>query len=116
MEVAVTPSKAGQAFVAKGVSALGQCPRALAPLMVAVALVTATVAVRRIEINTPFRLPSPLAIIDPSTDPTMTVVSTMLERGDLWGATARAGSSYRSGVGVRQNRRPRLGRAAHRDG
>jgi hypothetical protein len=95
MEVVVTPSKAGQAFVAKGVSALGQCPRALAPLMVAVALVTATVAIRRIEINTPFRLHSPLAIIDPSTDPSMTVVSTMLERGDLWGATARAGSSYR---------------------
>ncbi len=92
----MTPSKAGQAFVAKGVSALGARPlpsEVLTPL--GTGPVTATVAIRRIEINTPFRLPSPLAIIDPSTDPSMTVVSTMLERGDLWGATARAGSSYR---------------------
>jgi HEAT repeat protein len=95
MEVAVTPSKAGQAFAARGVSALGQCRRALALLALAVALVAATVSIRWIKITTSFRLPSPLAITDPSTDPSMTVISTMVERGDLWGATARVGSSYR---------------------
>ena len=91
----MTPSKAGQAFVARSVSALGQCPRALALLAVAVALLAATVSIRRIKINTLFRFPSPLAITDPSTDPSMTVISSMVERGDLWGATARVGSSYR---------------------
>ena len=91
----MTPSKAGQAFVARSVSALGQCPKALALLAVVVALVMATVSIRRINIDTSFRLPSPLAITDPSTDPSMTVISTMVERGDLWGATARVGSSYR---------------------
>src|SRR6266851_4876423 len=95
MEVAVTPSKAGQAFAARGVSALGQCPRALALLALAVALVAATVSIRWIKITTSFRLPSPLAITDPSTDPSMAVISTMVERGDLWGATAKVGSSYR---------------------
>jgi hypothetical protein len=29
------------------------------------------------------------------TDSSMTVISTMVQRGDLWGATARVGSSYR---------------------
>jgi hypothetical protein len=29
------------------------------------------------------------------TDPSMTMISTMVERGDLWGASARAESSYR---------------------
>jgi HEAT repeat protein len=94
MEVAVTPSKAGQALVARGVSALRRrCPGTVALLVVAAALIVATVAIRRLD--TSFHLLSALTITDPSSDPSMTVISAMVERGDLWGATARVGSSYR---------------------
>ena len=94
MEVAVTPSKAGQALVARGVSALRRrCPGTAALLVVAAALIVATVAIRRLD--TSFHLLSALTITDPSSDPSMTVISAMVERGDLWGATARVGSSYR---------------------
>jgi len=89
----VTPSKAGQALVARGASALRQCPGTLALLAVAVALIAATAGIRRLD--TSLRLPSALTITDLSSDPSMTVISTMVERGDLWGATARVGSSYR---------------------
>jgi HEAT repeat protein len=51
------------------------------------------VAIRGLE--TSFHLLSALTITDPSSDPSMTVISAMVERGDLWGATARVGSSYR---------------------
>ncbi|HEV7988842.1 MAG TPA: hypothetical protein VGP23_10180, partial [Candidatus Binataceae bacterium] len=54
------------------------------------ALIVATAGIRRLD--TSLRLPS---ITDISSDPSMTVISTMVERGDLWGATARVGSSYR---------------------
>lgn len=90
MEVAVTPSKAGQALVARGVSALRQCSGTRVLVAVAVALIVATAGIRRLD--TSLRLPS---ITDISSDPSMTVISTMVERGDLWGATARVGSSYR---------------------
>jgi HEAT repeat protein len=90
MEVAVTPSKAGQALVARGVSALRQYSGTRVLVAVAVALIVATAGIRRLD--TSLRLPS---ITDISSDPSMTVISTMVERGDLWGATARVGSSYR---------------------
>jgi HEAT repeat protein len=89
MEVAVTPSKAGQAFLARGVSALRQYSGTRVLVAVAVALIVATAGIRRLD--TSLRLPS---ITDPSSDPSMTVISAMVERGDLWGATARVGSSY----------------------
>ena len=90
----MTPSKAGQALVARGVSALRRrCPGTAALLVVAAALIVATVAIRRLD--TSFHLLSALTITDLSSDPSMTVISAMVERGDLWGATARAGSSYR---------------------
>lgn len=86
----MTPSKAGQAFLARGVSALRQCSGTRVLVAVAVALIVATAGIRRLD--TSLRLPS---ITDISSDPSMTVISTMVERGDLWGATARVGSSYR---------------------
>ncbi len=89
----MTPSKAGQALVARGASALRQCPETRILVWVAVALIVATAGIRRLD--TLFRPPSALTIIDPSSDPSMTVISAMVERGDLWGATARVGSSYR---------------------
>jgi len=91
MEVAVTPSKAGQALVARGVSALRRrCPGTVAVLAVAAALTVAAVGIRRL--HTSFLL---CFLTDPSSDPSMTVIGAMVERGDLWGATARVGSSYR---------------------
>jgi HEAT repeat protein len=56
-----------------------------------VVFVTAAFAMLRVNTTTHFPYASALTI----TDPSMTVISTMLERGDLWGATARVGSSYR---------------------
>jgi hypothetical protein len=64
VEVAVTPSKAGREFIARGASVLRQCPERLTLLAVAVALIAATVAVHRI--NTSVRFPSALAFTDPS--------------------------------------------------
>src|SRR4029077_14054706 len=46
----------------------------------------------RVNTTTRFLYTSALTI----TDPPMAVISAMVERGDLWGATARIGSSYRS--------------------
>src|ERR1700752_1813749 len=92
MEGAVTPRKAGQALVARGVSALRQrCPGKAAALAVAAALIVAAAGLRWID--TSFHLPT--ALSDLSSDPSMTAISAMVERGDLWGATARVGSSYR---------------------
>ncbi len=50
-----------------------------------------TLALLRVNSTTRSSYSSALAISDPS----MTVISTMVERGDFWGATARLGSSYR---------------------
>jgi HEAT repeat protein len=46
-----------------------------------------------LRVNTTARFPYPSSLI--ITDSSMTVISTMVERGDLWGATAKVGSSYR---------------------
>lgn len=92
MEVTVTPSEAGQALVTRSVSALRQrCPGMVAALVLVAALTVAAVGLRRIDMS--FRLPS--ALTNLSSDPSMIVISSMIDRGDLWGATARVGSSYR---------------------
>jgi HEAT repeat protein len=90
----VTPSKAGQALVARGVSALRRrCLGTVAVLAVAVALIVAAAGIGRLDTSS--LLHSALTITDPSSDPSMRVISAMVERGDLWGASARIGSSYR---------------------
>ena len=84
------PSKAGREYIASGVSALRQSPGPLALIAGVAALVAAMLAAFRV--NTTTRFPYPSLII---ADSSMTVISTMVERGDLWGATAKVGSSYR---------------------
>jgi HEAT repeats len=86
----VTPSKAGRGFITRAASALMRGPGRLAVVAGVVVFVTAAFALLWVN-TTHFLYASPLTI----TDPSMTVISTMLERGDLWGATARVGSSYR---------------------
>ena len=46
-------------------------------------------------INRTGRFLSAFTVTDPSSDPSMTAINAMIERGDLWGASARIGSSYR---------------------
>lgn len=84
------PSKAGREYIASGVSALRQSPGPLALIAGVAVLVAAMLAAFRV--NTTTRFPYPSLII---ADSSMTVISTMVERGDLWGATAKVGSSYR---------------------
>jgi HEAT repeat protein len=71
--------------------------RRSAPLgaLAVVALVAAILTLRLINRGTQFPYASALPFTDPSTDPSMTVIRSMVERGDLWGASARVGSSYR---------------------
>ena len=57
----------------------------------AAALLTFAAAIAISEIPRPYQYSSALTF----TDPSMTMISTMVERGDLWGASARAESSYR---------------------
>jgi HEAT repeat protein len=75
----------------RSVSALGQSPVPFALIAGVVVLVAAAFASFRISTTPRFPFPSPLII----TDPSMSAISTMVERGDLWGATAKVGSSYR---------------------
>jgi HEAT repeat protein len=90
----VTPSTAGRRFMARAVTVLMWRPAPLGALAVA-ALVAATLTLRLINRASHFPYASALSITDPSTDPSMTVIGSMVERGDLWGASARVGSSYR---------------------
>jgi HEAT repeat protein len=64
--------------------------RRLAVLSGVVVLATTNFALLRAN-STHLPHAFPLAI----TDPSMSVISTMVERGDLWGASARVGSLYR---------------------
>jgi HEAT repeat protein len=87
----VIPSKAGREFIGRSVSALRQNPGPLSLIAVVAVLVAAMLAALRVNTTARFPYPSSLII----TDSSMTVISTMVERGDLWGATAKVGSSYR---------------------
>jgi HEAT repeat protein len=87
----VIPSKAGREFIARGVSALGHSPGRLALTAGLIALLGVTLVAFRV--NTTARLPYPSSLI--ITDSSMAVISIMVERGDLSGATAKVGSSYR---------------------
>lgn len=85
------PSKAGRDFIARGASVLTHGRGLVAVLGAAFALVVAAVSLLRVNPTTRFPFASALSI----TDPSMTVIGTMVERGDLWGASAEVGSSYR---------------------
>ena len=85
------PSKAGREFIARGVSALGHSPGRLALTAGLIALLAAILVAFRV--NPTARLPYPSSLI--ITDSSMAVISIMVERGDLSGATAKVGSSYR---------------------
>jgi HEAT repeat protein len=87
----VIPSKAGRDFIGRGVSTLRQSPGPLSLIAGLVVMVAAMLVAFRV--NTTARFPYPYSPI--ITDSSMTVISTMVERGDLWGATAKVGSSYR---------------------
>jgi HEAT repeat protein len=63
----------------------------LAVLGGVLALVATVVALLRVNPTTRFPFTSALT----TTDPSMSLISAMVERGDLWGAAARVGSSYR---------------------
>ncbi len=90
-EGAVIRSKAGRKFLARGASVLTQGPGLLALLAVAFVIVAAAVSLLRVDPATRFPFTSALSV----TDPSMIVISSMVERGDLWGASAKVGSSYR---------------------
>jgi HEAT repeat protein len=88
----MTPGRADRAFITKGASALRERSGTLALTAVAVLLVAAATLHL---INRTGRFLSAFPVIDPSSDPSMTAINAMIERGDLWGASARIGSSYR---------------------
>jgi len=90
-EGAVIRSKAGRGFAARALSALMRRPGPVGALAGVAVIVAASLTLLRINTNRHFSYASALAI----TDPSMTVISSMVERGDLWGASARVGSSYR---------------------
>jgi hypothetical protein len=87
----VIPGKVGREFLARTARVLTQGPGLLTVLAAAFALVAAAVLLLRANPTTQFPFTSALTI----TDPSMTMIGAMVERGDLWGATARVGSSYR---------------------
>lgn len=89
----MTPGKADRAFTIRMASALRQYSGPLAVLSIVAALVVATWA--GLRNNTSIRSPAALNISDLTSDPSMSAISAMVERGDLWGASARVGSSYR---------------------
>jgi HEAT repeat protein len=94
----VTPGKADQAFVEGSPSALNQHSGPRAAAVVAALLVAVTIAVTaayRINRTGLLSQSSFRTLTDISSDPSMSVISAMVERGDLWGASARIGSSYR---------------------
>jgi HEAT repeat-containing taxis protein len=66
-------------------------PRRL--LLLAGVLLAGMAALALLRVNSNPRFPYPFA--PTVTDPSMTVIGIMVERGDLWGATAMVGSSYR---------------------
>ena len=88
----MTPSEAGQKFVAGAVRALMRTPAPLGALAV-VALVAAALTLRSTDKEGSSSYPAALTIS--SNDPSMTVISSRVERGDLLGAGALVGSSYR---------------------
>lgn len=85
------PRKAGREFIARGASVLTQGRGLLAVLGAAFALVVAAFTLLRVNPAVRFSFASALII----TDPSMTVIRSMMERGDLWGASAEVESSYR---------------------
>jgi HEAT repeat protein len=89
MEAAVTPIKAGRKFVAGAARALVHRPLVLLTGVILAGLATLSL----LRFNSTPRFPYPLALT--VTDPSMTMIGTMVERDDLWGATAMVGSSYR---------------------
>jgi HEAT repeat protein len=94
----VTPIEAGRQLIARAAKVLMRRPARLLALTV-VALVAASLTLRLMGRVGRFPYSSAVTITDPSTnpsnDPSMTIISSMVERGDLWGASARVGSSYR---------------------
>lgn len=86
----MTPSKVGQGFTARAARALMRYPNGLL-LLAGVVVVGAVALAFRAKTTTRFPYASVLTV----TDPSMIAIGTMVERGDLWGATARVGSSYR---------------------
>jgi len=80
-----------RALVARAVGAVWG-PRRRAPLaIVAAGFLLFVAALAASKIPRPYQYSSALTFSDPA----MTMISTMVERGDLWGASARAESSYR---------------------
>jgi HEAT repeat protein len=87
----VIPSRTGRGFIARMARAVTQGPQLLAVLTGALALLAAVVSILRARPAIGFPFAPALTI----TDPSMIVISSMVERGDLSGASARVGSSYR---------------------
>jgi HEAT repeat protein len=87
----VIPGKAGPNFVARAASALMRGPGPVRGLATVVAIVAAALTLLLFNKNSHLQYASALNI----TDPSMALISSMVERGDLWGASAKVGSSYR---------------------
>ncbi|HVB78643.1 MAG TPA: HEAT repeat domain-containing protein [Candidatus Binataceae bacterium] len=87
----MTPNRAVRKLISRAAKALTDRPEWLALLAGAVVAGVLTLALLRVNTTTRSSYISALAISDPS----MTAISTMLERGDLWGASTRVESSYR---------------------
>jgi HEAT repeat protein len=87
----VTPSGVDREPVARAAKALVRRPQRLALLAGALLAGVAVLALHRLNSRPRFPYPSAQSV----TDAFMRVISTMVERGDLWEATAMVGSSYR---------------------
>ena len=87
----MTPSGAGREFVPRALDALMRRPAPFGVLAGVAVILAAALALRFTNAHSHFPYASVLAV----TDPSMNAIDSMVERGDLWGASARVGSSYR---------------------
>jgi HEAT repeat protein len=91
----VIPSNAPRESIVRAARALMRRQERLVLLAGVFAAGMAVLALLRGNSTTRSSYSSALTISDPSSDPSMNVISTMVERGDLRGASAMVGSSYR---------------------